>query len=55
MKTYMACLKKNGSEHIYCREEAKAYLQCRMERFIDNKGITNCMKYYNNASLILEN
>ena len=29
---YLECLKENGSDSEACRELAKAYLKCRMER-----------------------
>ena len=29
---YLECLKANGSDSEACRELAKAYLKCRMER-----------------------
>jgi len=32
MIKYMQCLKTNERETNKCREESKAYLQCRMER-----------------------
>ena len=32
MSQYMECLKKNKSDHTSCRELAKGYLQCRMDK-----------------------
>ncbi|EKX41449.1 hypothetical protein GUITHDRAFT_60979, partial [Guillardia theta CCMP2712] len=30
MSRYMACMKNNDHAHATCREETKAYLECRM-------------------------
>ena len=30
----MSCLKQHKSEHIYCRQDAKEYLKCRMDRWV---------------------
>ncbi|KAM5213594.1 cytochrome c oxidase assembly protein COX19 [Hipposideros larvatus] len=31
-EAFMRCLRDNNSENAVCRAEAKAYLQCRMDR-----------------------
>lgn len=31
MISYMSCLRKNNNSNTACREEAKDYLQCRMD------------------------
>ena len=33
MEKYMKCLQQNKSEHSQCRQAAKDYLQCRMEKY----------------------
>eukprot|EP00731_Ephydatia_muelleri_P026879 Em0018g979a len=32
MQLYMGCLKRCRNDNHLCREEAKAYLQCRMDK-----------------------
>ncbi|XP_070579346.1 cytochrome c oxidase assembly protein COX19-like [Ptychodera flava] len=32
MKVYMSCLQQNRFDNGKCREEAKSYLQCRMDK-----------------------
>eukprot|EP00043_Microstomoeca_roanoka_P005083 m.53485 g.53485 ORF g.53485 m.53485 type:complete len:90 (+) comp12804_c1_seq1:260-529(+) len=32
MKVFLECLRKNDNNGRVCREESKAYLQCRMDR-----------------------
>lgn len=31
MVRYMSCLRKNNNSNTICRDEAKEYLQCRMD------------------------
>ena len=41
----MSCLAKHGSEHLHCRDGARAYLECRMDRYVLN--FTNALKLHN--------
>ena len=34
MERFLSCLKENGNDNSLCREESRAYLQCRMERYV---------------------
>jgi len=31
MTMYLSCLRKHRDDHYYCRNESKAYLECRMK------------------------
>jgi len=31
MRTYLTCARAHGGAHHLCRDESKAYLQCRMD------------------------
>ncbi|KAK9717350.1 Cytochrome c oxidase assembly protein cox19, variant 2 [Basidiobolus ranarum] len=40
MMEYMECLKQNKAVNGACRDLSKAYLKCRMERFIQYSTLT---------------
>lgn len=37
MQAYMSCLKKNNNDNGACRQQSKAYLQCRMDKGLMDK------------------
>jgi len=36
MVRYMRCLRENSHQHVECRQQAKDYLQCRMDKYVLN-------------------
>ena len=34
MMKFLSCLKEKGSDNSLCRDESRAYLQCRMDRYV---------------------
>eukprot|EP00286_Rhodomonas_abbreviata_P005958 CAMPEP_0181325064 /NCGR_PEP_ID=MMETSP1101-20121128/20711_1 /TAXON_ID=46948 /ORGANISM="Rhodomonas abbreviata, Strain Caron Lab Isolate" /LENGTH=103 /DNA_ID=CAMNT_0023433317 /DNA_START=74 /DNA_END=382 /DNA_ORIENTATION=+ len=51
MEKYLACMKKNENAHALCRDETKAYLDCRMQKGLmakeklDNFGLNTPINY----------
>ncbi|CAI8034907.1 Cytochrome c oxidase assembly protein COX19, partial [Geodia barretti] len=37
MMKFLSCLKEKGSDNSLCRDESRAYLQCRMDRDLMTK------------------
>ena len=33
---YMLCLRENSHHHDECRQQAKDYLQCRMDKYVSS-------------------
>ena len=56
MAVYLKCLNENQSDHVYCRIQAKSYLQCRMEHDLMLKEELSNLGYdENNNNNNLEN